>query len=348
MVLPPGTRERQEIISVIRKNGDFVFNSDRRFNDGSLIVCRRPTPKMRKTTEDFTVCANCKGQYSKSVVRHHFRECAKHDGKNQRIVLVKGKKIAARVHSRASVDVRNKIFPYLREDEVVKSIRYDELVTLYANKMCEKHGTHQHLFQMIGAKLRLLGRFLIAIRKIENRIENFSDVYQPRFYDAAVDAVRVVAKFDPEKKIFDAPAVAAGYGTLLKKMFTCRSHAISTLVVVVAFTIQFIHTQSDVYQYGNKRQAGSSAHKYCGKHLSNALQLICDGLYNPMFKKSGQGIEMDDYPYMYDFPFRTRATANTMMGQVSGKRFRRQSRGVHDECCVKSCSISELTSYCGH
>ncbi|XP_063978674.1 uncharacterized protein LOC135163296 isoform X1 [Diachasmimorpha longicaudata] len=218
MVLPPGTRERQEIISVIRKNGDFVFNSDRRFNDGSLIVCRRPTPKMRKTAEDFTVCANCKGQYSKSVVRHHFRECAKHDGKNQRIVLVKGKKIAARVHSRASVDVRNKIFPYLREDEVVKSIRYDELVTLYANKMCEKHGTHQHLFQMIRAKLRLLGRFLIAIRKIENRIENFSDVYQPRFYDAAVDAVRVVAKFDPEKKIFDAPAVAAGYGTLLKKV----------------------------------------------------------------------------------------------------------------------------------
>ncbi|XP_011300351.1 LIRP isoform X2 [Fopius arisanus] len=131
-------------------------------------------------------------------------------------------------------------------------------------------------------------------------------------------------------------------------MSTYRSNVIVTLVLAVAFILHLINAQSDIYQYGEKRQDGSTARKYCGKHLSNALQLICDGIYNPMFKKSGQEMEMDDYPYAYDYPFRTRASANAMMGRFGGVRFRRQSRGVHDECCVKPCSMSELMSYCGH
>lgn len=60
-------------------------------------------------------------------------------------------------------------------------------------------------------------------------------------------------------------------------------------------------------------------------------------------------MEIDDYNYGYDdsYPFRSRASANAMMGRFGGGRFRRQSRGVHDECCVKPCSVSELRSYCG-
>ena len=53
--------------------------------------------------------------------------------------------------------------------------------------------------------------------------------------------------------------------------------------------------------------------------------------------------ELDDYPYTYDYPLRSKTTAM----RFGSPRFRRQTRGVHDECCVKSCSIDELTSYCG-
>jgi hypothetical protein len=59
--------------------------------------------------------------------------------------------------------------------------------------------------------------------------------------------------------------------------------------------------------------------------------------------------EMEDYPFAYEddsYPFRSRASANAMLGRFGGGRFRRNSRGVHDECCVKPCSISELLSYC--
>lgn len=66
------------------------------------------------------------------------------------------------------------------------------------------------------------------------------------------------------------------------------------------------------------------------------------------FSSSVSGMEIDDYPFNYDdsYPFRSRAVANAMMGRFGGGRFRRDSRGVHDECCVKPCSLSEMLSYC--
>ncbi|XP_034937596.1 LIRP-like isoform X2 [Chelonus insularis] len=130
-----------------------------------------------------------------------------------------------------------------------------------------------------------------------------------------------------------------------------RINIIIFLVLVV--TLMVAHptsSQSDIFQYGDKRQDLSGPmHRYCGKQLSNALQILCNGVYNSMFKKSDQEMEIDaDYPYPYDYPLRSRASANAMWGRFGGVRFRRESRGVHDECCVKSCSLQELMSYCGN
>ena len=60
-------------------------------------------------------------------------------------------------------------------------------------------------------------------------------------------------------------------------------------------------------------------------------------------------MEIDDTPFTYDeyYPFRSRQSANAMIARFGGGRFKRFSRGVHDECCVKPCTIEELTSYCG-
>lgn len=217
-VLPPKNKERQEIIATIRKNGDYLFNTDRKYNNGTLIVCRRPSAKKTKNAEDFIACGNCKGQYSRAVIRHHWRRCTRRDGKHERIIRVKGKKISARVHERASADVRKYIFPYLREDEIARVIRYDELLIIFANKQCEKYGTHEHLYQMIRARLRLLGRFLTAIKVINAGISNFTDVFQPRNYDSMIIAVRNVAGFLPETKTFAHPAVGSNLGTLLKQV----------------------------------------------------------------------------------------------------------------------------------
>ncbi|XP_012287301.1 LIRP [Orussus abietinus] len=114
--------------------------------------------------------------------------------------------------------------------------------------------------------------------------------------------------------------------------------------------------------------------KYCGRHLSTALQLVCKGNYNSMFKKSirESGTETDTEAAEYEDdvgpnevepaePFLSRTVALAMamamaspraggrgrwLGDRDRDRFRRAARGVHDECCLKPCSISQLASYC--
>ncbi|XP_058789500.1 LIRP-like isoform X2 [Phymastichus coffea] len=129
-------------------------------------------------------------------------------------------------------------------------------------------------------------------------------------------------------------------------MSTYRLAALLMLTLVSLIMVQSSSAELPLndYELIVKRQGMS---KYCGKHLVNTLQLICHGLYNTMFKRD-QEMDLDDYPsYDDSYPFRSRARARAMMmGRFGGSRYRRQSRGVHDECCVKSCSVAELVSYC--
>lgn len=69
-----------------------------------------------------------------------------------------------RIHECANETVRKIVFPILREDDVTRCIRYDKLLIIYTNKLCIKY-SHQHQHDMIRARLRLLGRFLMAVKE---------------------------------------------------------------------------------------------------------------------------------------------------------------------------------------
>ncbi|XP_075232465.1 LIRP-like [Lycorma delicatula] len=98
--------------------------------------------------------------------------------------------------------------------------------------------------------------------------------------------------------------------------------------------LDFVQAQSDLFQMFDKREIG----KYCGKNLVAALQLICNGVYNSMFKKSSYS-DMENVQY----PFKCCANVTALMPGT----FRRRTRGIYDECCRKSCSVREMAGYCG-
>ncbi|XP_046592519.1 uncharacterized protein LOC124293865 [Neodiprion lecontei] len=173
---------------------------------------------MKKTAKDFIPCAKCKGQYAKSVIRHHWRHCTKLRGENGRIIMVKGRAIMARIHEKAEADVIVRIFAYMREDDIVRTIRYDELIILFANKQYESYSVSQHFFPMIRARLRLLGRFLVAIKRINAEISDFASIYKPGHYDNCIVAVKEVAEYEPRTRKFLHPTVASTLGTLLKQV----------------------------------------------------------------------------------------------------------------------------------
>lgn len=209
-----GNLERRTIIDVLRKESNFIYNTSSLFNAGDLIVSRRPS-KVNKPASAFTCCPKCKGFFSKNGIRHHFRKCNKKSiGKK---LLILSRKVQARIHNKASDTVRNVIFPVLRDDNVCRVIRYDELVILHANKLCRKYRNQRH-HDVIRAELRLLGRFLISIRNFNPNITDFASIYQPRHYDSCLLASKDVAQFDSDNNTFKAPSIATRLGGLLKKL----------------------------------------------------------------------------------------------------------------------------------
>ncbi|XP_029178244.1 putative uncharacterized protein DDB_G0282133 isoform X2 [Nylanderia fulva] len=215
--LPKGNPERKKIIAIIRRTGNFVYNTDPNVNKGNLIVCRRPAKKLNKQAVDFIPCAKCKGYFSKNNIRHHFKLCTQKTESRQRNVKVLGRTVACRIHYSASTVLKRLVFPVTREDTITQLIRYDELLIAYGNKMCLKYRL-QHQHDMIRARLRLLGRFLATMKEIDNTVVDFTSIYNPKRYDYCVKAVNNLAQFDETTWTYKVSSVASSLGTLIKQV----------------------------------------------------------------------------------------------------------------------------------
>lgn len=216
-VLPKQCLERRQIIDVLRKRANYLYNINPSLNNGDLIVCRRPNEKLDRSAKDFKACSKCKGYYSKQSLRVHFAKCSGRSSKHERLVMIQSKQVMSRISSIASSVVRKHLFPALREDNVVRIVRYDKLIILYSNKMCEKYRHYRH-HDMIRARIRLLGRFLITIKNMNNEITDFSSVFHPKNCNDTIKAVHEVAGYDEKTNFFSAPSNATTLSTTLKKL----------------------------------------------------------------------------------------------------------------------------------
>lgn len=173
-----------------------------------MLICRRPKQSWDRCATQFLPCAVCKGFFAPNNLRHHVKTCGKGKIKyGKRVVKSLGKKIAGRIHPIANKRLRTIIFPVLREDSIIRNIRYDELIMLYGNKMCTKYKP-QHQEEMIRARIRLLGRLLSAIQNIKRGITNFSSIYVPQNYDTFLEGDYAVAGLDEDTGMYRAPSVA--------------------------------------------------------------------------------------------------------------------------------------------
>ncbi|XP_074035965.1 uncharacterized protein isoform X2 [Leptinotarsa decemlineata] len=212
-ILPKGCSERKHLIDIIRKRGCFEYNNNEAYNNGNLIVARRS--KHLKERNEYKLCPHCKGFFSKFTIRKHYPKCIPKYIKGDRSINIMGKILNDDIHSAASPMLR-KIFVTLREDEVKRVIRYDNLVITFGNMLCEKYRL-QHLHKMIRAKLRLVGRFLLEIKKNDKEIDNYSSVFAPEKIDNILIAVNKIGVLDNNAKKYKSPATASALGTILKK-----------------------------------------------------------------------------------------------------------------------------------
>lgn len=217
LFLKPGCPNRKKIIDTIKKKSQFQYNTTSGINSGNLVVSRRPQEKLKRSGKDYKVCCNCKGFFSKYNLRHHARKCFNFRGNNDRNLTVMGRKIVLTIHPEASAKLRNDVFPILKEDNVIRTIRQDRLVILYGNKMCRKYRL-QHQNDLIRSHLRMIGRFLVSVKTINPEIQDMASLYDPLFYDDCVAAINDIAGFDNETNQFKAPSTAYNIGSIIKKI----------------------------------------------------------------------------------------------------------------------------------
>lgn len=206
-------QNRKEKISAIRKIGTFIHNTSVH-NTGKLLVSRRPL--RNKKVNEFKVCPKCKDFFSKYSLRRHFKRCNPEAVSHDRTLSEQSRVVHGQIHRKACTILRNQIFPKLREDSITKIIAYDELAIIYGNKLTEKY-RKPHLHKMIRSKLRLIGRFLVEIKRINSVVTDFSSIFNPRLYDDVIKAVNNVALYNPDYQKYKSPATAFAYGTLFKQ-----------------------------------------------------------------------------------------------------------------------------------
>jgi len=157
-------------------------------NDGKLHVVRRPNAKFIKAANEYGVCIKCHGFFSKNTLRNHVRKCTNLKYSKNRTITVLGRAILGRVHEIACQTLKKIVFPVLREDSITRLIKYDELIIRYGNKLCMKYKL-QHQHDMVRNRLRTLGRFLKALKEINNEVTDFASLYQPKYYDDCIKCI---------------------------------------------------------------------------------------------------------------------------------------------------------------
>lgn len=114
--------------------------------------------------------------------------------------------------------LRSRVFPILREDNIVRLIHYDELIIAFGNHQCEKYKTSEHNDVMIRQKIRRIGRLLQTLKSKHCEITDFASIYSPRYSTTCIEAINILAGLSTCGKFYKIPSLAAALGGLIKKL----------------------------------------------------------------------------------------------------------------------------------
>lgn len=219
-----GSKQRRDIQDSLRTIGSVNWNANPKKENRKLITSRRPNRKfIDRKPEYYTTCPYCYGQLAKSALRLHVKyKCPKkpividEKAKGERKITALGTLVEARFHDDVSDALAN-VLKNLRDSEVVRGIKYDWLVVVYGNKLCKKY-TRTKRIGMIQSRLRLVGRILHELKRIQPEITDFATLYRPKYYDNLIEAIQVVSRFDSTRNEYGAPGTASSAVTAIKKI----------------------------------------------------------------------------------------------------------------------------------
>lgn len=212
----------------MRLRGNNIYNLNRDFNKGKLLVCRQPRQNSVANAVDYKPCSKC-GRWLLNVKRHQCPQ--ERDHYDDRSHLVKSKIMMGQIHENAN-ELTRKILAIFNDDEISVAVRYDPLLIVFANDLTERY-TNQHQHKMIRSRLRMLGGILLKVMeynedvfkggKINQKpnpvnVNGFADIIDPRIYDNMIIAVQNINGMNIEKSECRAPSTATAACTWVTKV----------------------------------------------------------------------------------------------------------------------------------
>lgn len=211
----------------MRKEGNFIFNTQH-LNDGeNKILCRRPQKRNPRSDNHYRVCPSCKGYVSKLTLRRHYRRCSKDASFGIRNIVTSSRKFDGNISKEAGQILRDEVFPVFRDSPAVDIIRHDPLIIARGNMLCSKY-RHKHMQKMIRNQLKMLGEFLLEIKKLNSAINEFQDVFCPRHFKYVITAINKLGRLDERVGVYGSPSTASALCTTIKQ---CARNLMSRCII---------------------------------------------------------------------------------------------------------------------
>ena len=211
---------RNEIFSFLRKSAIDKHNFQALFDDQIVTARRVRRDQPNNTLSMYGKCSKCKGYYVATYLHKHQKKCL-----DQKVVghqsLLMSRKIFGNINADITVQFQ-KILLHLRCGEIKNIIESDALIIDYGNGYSFKYQSSDHYGKMIRARVRLLARMLIILRRLCPDIKFFCDLFTPEYYDFLIPAINEIGNFNKETNLYDNPAPAAAAGAYAKEL--CDLH----------------------------------------------------------------------------------------------------------------------------
>lgn len=198
---PPKSASRKKALELLRKKGNYLMSN---------VTCKPVKKPLLKGK--MLPCDNCFGYYSVKLLGRHRNKCT---GSKKRSHAASAQNMLL---SGLDVDpqLRHNVFPRMRADDISIVAKKDVLICAYGARYIKIHREHHHV-NVASRKMRELAKLLMELRKFEPSIKTLFDALQPKYFDIMVNATKVIANYNAEKRIYESHTIALNMGTTIKQ-----------------------------------------------------------------------------------------------------------------------------------
>ncbi|KAF5308127.1 hypothetical protein FQR65_LT18259 [Abscondita terminalis] len=212
-------KEKKNIISKIRNKGNLIL----KLRTGVIIP--KKTLKESKS-EDYILCAHCKGFVRSSYLIRHNKICnvtsklekSKQHPKVESFVLSLEQNYQNYLKSEP---IRKELIAKLRMDDIGKTALSDPIIIEYGMRLLQTAKNIKKKMPAVRNKMRECARFLLKFKEIQTEPDSFVtviDILKPEYINYLVQAVKLASEYSKTERSFKAASYALHQGKTLKDL----------------------------------------------------------------------------------------------------------------------------------